>query len=281
MKTFHDSFRVSPFQNISNMSNIVEQYVPEGTSKRRNSRKPEHPRTLEYRAMGYMPSNGDEDYTCPLNHIGQFNIDVYGMNTSEYARNFPSNIVERDLLWVSCDSFLHWRMLGHFNSLGKPNIYFYLHCLPNDTDSWEFELHVHPSIQPIICHVFSDEDYNMYISDTNPLCSCESGDLAFVDGMCADCYWEEDYQRKQRRRNFYHMNPDLHHAWAAHCGHKFFPNKEIIVSPLLCAHIPKEIPVDSSEYNSYIEKFKIAIQGGMTSVMYLLKEINPNYTPIE
>ncbi len=273
------SFVVSPFDSIrKKMSNTTSEQ-PLATMKQKYPRKQLKPRTLQYRAMAEFPCCHTEGYDVPLNDIGDNNITVYGWKNSEYALQFPSNIQESDFLWVNHNNDDCWWMFGHFQSLGEPEVYFYLNCIHNQENSWDFELHIHSSNQPILCHAMPQHIYELYIRDTYKLCDCGINELACMDGMCADCYWEEDYQRKQRRRNFYYNNPDLHHAWAAHCGQTFFPNEEIIVSPLLRAHIPKDISVDSPEYNSYIEKFKIAIKDGMDSVLSLLNELNPEYTP--
>ncbi len=261
------------------MSNVTSEQPLATMTQQHHRRKQSNPRTLQFRSMAYFPSCYTEGYEVPLNNIGDNNITVYGLKNSDYALQFPSNIQESDFLWVTRDNDDYWWMFGHFDSIEEPDIYFYLYCIPNCENSWDFELHIHPSNQPIICHAMTNRNYELYIRDTYKLCECGTNQLAFMDGMCADCYWEEDSQRKQRRRNFYYNNPDLQSAWQSHCKHTLYPDEEIIVSPELRAHIPKDIQIDSPEYNSYIQKFQTAIQSGMTSVLSLLTELNPEYTP--
>ena len=285
------------------------------STKQRNSRKQEHPRTLAFRR--YF---GDDMLECKLDDIYSYmtseNTSYFGDEPGEFPRNIGSyrftfeysdKIIVFGILKYGFekeideyynlhsnddDHYKHSRCdckhpLENFYDSGiityneeAPLRFFYLVANKNtENDSWRFDVHVHSSIQPIICHAMTQEEYDLYYRETNGICYDCQGEIGYMSGQCADCYWEEDSRRKHRRRAFYYFNPDLKSAWQAHCHHTFYPTEEIVVSDSLRAHIPKSIAIDSPEYNSYIEKFQLAIIDGMFSVMKLLKEINPDYSP--
>lgn len=270
-----------------------------------NSRKQEHPRTLAFR--NYY---GDDMLEVKLN-------DIYSNMTSENtsyfgdeADAFPQNIRTYRLTYELSNKIIALGILQYgvtedfdksqcnhsecdcrnpydnfydagLNTFEEESPYRFFYWVANKSDeSWNYKLHIYSSLQPIICHIMTEQEYNIYYEETYGLCYDCKGEIGYMSGQCADCYWEEDYERKHRRRSFYYNNPDLKSAWQSHCRHTLYPNEEIVVSEMLRNHIPKSIEVDSEAYNSYIQKFKVAIADGMMSVMSLLKEINPEYTPV-
>ena len=52
-----------------------------------------------------------------------------------------------------------------------------------------------------------------------PMCSC-GGDVVMghYTEMCADCFWEEDYQYKRHRRQRLYADPEAFEAWRQHCA---------------------------------------------------------------
>lgn len=267
-------------------------------SERRNSRKSEHPRTLTFR---------DQAYTQPTDDVYSY---MTSENTSYFGSScgvFPTNITKYRWTSIQSDGIM---CLGILKYGFEEEVYDYREgecdnespwdsCHDNGTntfedesdykffyfvgtrkdDSWHFDLHVYSSLQPIICHAMTQHEYDLYYTETYGVCYDCGGEIGYMSGQCADCFWEEDYKRKHRRSSFYCNNPDLQSAWQSHCRHVLYPNEEIVVSELLCKHIPTAVPKETPEYQAYLDRFKTAIVSGMPAVINLLTDINPEYTP--
>ena len=52
-----------------------------------------------------------------------------------------------------------------------------------------------------------------------PMCSCGSDKVMYRDiSMCADCYWEDDYQQKRKRRARLYGDPEMFEEWRQKCA---------------------------------------------------------------
>ena len=286
------------------------------STERKHSRKQEHPRTLAFRCQSYPYDTYGTKLDEMYSYMTSENTSYFGDETGEFPKNIgtyrfayelENKIISLGILKYGFENEIdefykehlsskeHYKHsecectdpwdnfydsgVNTFEHESPFRFFYFVGTKSENTDSWNFKLHIDSSLQPIICHAMTEQEYNIYYEETYGLCYDCKGEIGYMSGQCADCYWEEDSQRKSRRRAFYYNNPDLQSAWQSHCRHTFYPNEEIVVSELLRNHIPKSVEVDSEEYNSYIQKFKMAIVGGMMSVISLLKEINPEYTP--
>lgn len=276
------------------------------STERKRSRKQEHPRTLTFRSQSY-PETYESQLEEMYYNMNSENTSYFGDAADEFPKNIghyrfafalPNKVLSFGILKYgfekeidtfysehqnnTCDCAGPWDTFHDtgVNTFEDDSPYRFFYCIGNkndDSDDWHFDLHIHSSIQPIICHAMTQVEYELYYAETYGLCYECKEEIGYMTGQCADCYWEEDSRRKARRRGFYSNNPDLLSAWQSHCRHTFYPNEEIEVSELLRNHIPKSIESGSKEYDAYIQRFKLAIVDGMFSVMSLLKEMNPEY----
>lgn len=272
-------------------------------SERKTPRKPEHPRTLAFRDQAYGYDTYGNSLEDAYTYMNSENTSYFGSSCGVFPTNitnyrwisaYPDKIMCLGLLKYGFEKEVYAFRNGNQESEPPWNSCYdagkntfedesdskFFYCVATQTEnSWHFDLHVHSSLQPIISHAMTQSDYDLYYEDTHGLCYECGGEIGYMSGQCADCFWEEDDRRKHRRSSFYCNNPDLQSAWQAHCRHVLYPNEEISVSELLREHIPVSVPRDSPEYQAYLERFKTAIVSGMAAVINLLTDINPEYTP--